>query len=153
MPGILGDGRIAFKDQELILRFFAMFFYGDQYSRPMKVFLNRYMATNRNLRKQTKKDLTELFQTTINGIHSAIGSRAFRLKNAINAAVFDSVMVGLAQRVQDGGSLTDGKAIAKQYRTLLNRKTFLEAVERATADEESVRRRLKAARDVFTKVK
>jgi hypothetical protein len=36
------------KDQELILRFFALFYDGDSYHEPMKEFLNEFMGRNRN---------------------------------------------------------------------------------------------------------
>jgi len=150
---IYGRRSERFKDQELILRFFAMAHYGDQYARPMKVFLNRYMATNRELKAQSGSSLTSLFEVTISAVQDAVGNRAFRLKNAINAAVFDAVMVGLAKRVQAGHELKNSKLIRQRYNALLKQKTFLESVERATADEESVRRRIAAATRAFKQVK
>jgi len=46
------------KDLELILRFFAFLYYENQYRAPMKDFLNRYVATNRNLQRQSEQVLT-----------------------------------------------------------------------------------------------
>src|SRR5207245_1740711 len=37
------------KDMEMILRFFSFYYHLQNYRRPMKDFLNRYMASNRNL--------------------------------------------------------------------------------------------------------
>jgi len=46
------------KDLELILRFFAFLYYENQYRAPMKDFLNRYVATNRNLQRQSEQVLS-----------------------------------------------------------------------------------------------
>ena len=46
------------KDLELILRFFAFLYYENQYRAPMKDFLNRYVATKRNLQRQSEQVLT-----------------------------------------------------------------------------------------------
>jgi hypothetical protein len=59
----------------------------------MKDFLNRYMAVNRNLQKQTEAQLRSVFELTVSTIFRAIGIQAFRPKAAVNAAVLDSVMV------------------------------------------------------------
>ena len=45
------------KDIELILRFFGLYFHAGSYRAPMKAFLNRYMAANRNLQKQSEAEL------------------------------------------------------------------------------------------------
>ena len=53
-----GDWRLIFgkvssrmRDQELILRFFALLFGASNYSKPMKEFLNRFMARHRGLNR------------------------------------------------------------------------------------------------------
>ena len=92
------------KDLELILRFFAFFYYGERYESPMKSFLNRYMATNRNLGKQSEDVLRNIFTTTVKVILNGLGTKAFRPKRAINAAVVDSLMTGIAKRIDFKGS-------------------------------------------------
>jgi len=140
------------KDQEMILRFFAMLYYGDQYERPMKVFLNRYMATNRHLERQSKADLTAAFADTIGTIRAAKGDRVFRIAAAINAAIFDSTMTGLAKRLANQGPIQDKKALATAYDALLSDAQYRSAVERATADEDSVKTRLEKAEAAFADV-
>ena len=44
---VYGPPSKRLKDQELILRFFALYFFLDTYERPIKEFLNRYMAQMR----------------------------------------------------------------------------------------------------------
>lgn len=139
------------KDIELILRFFSLHFYAAKYERPMKDYLNRNMASNRSLAKHDASELTSLFETTVASIHDLLGLRAFRLKNAINAAVLDSVMVGVAARLVKG-PINDTAEFVQAYTRLLSSGDYLAATGRATADEESVKTRLRLAKDAFSQV-
>jgi Protein of unknown function DUF262 len=149
---IYGKRSERLKDQELILRFFALLFYASKYERPMKGFLNKYMATNRECKRQSAKTLKAAFEDSITLVHEALGSRAFRIVAALNAAVMDSVMTGLSHRLSNG-PVKSHKAVRTAYQGLLADEDYLGAVQRATADEESVRARLSLARDAFAKVK
>lgn len=139
------------KDLELILRFFSLYFYAGKYERPMKDFLNRNMASNRSLGKHDAAELTTLFETTVATIHDALGPRAFRLKSAINAAVLDSVMVGIAARLSEG-PIVSAELLNSRYGELLSDNDYLAATGRATADEESVKTRLRLAKEAFARV-
>lgn len=140
------------KDVELVLRFFAFLFYADDYARPMKGFLNRYMAANRHLERQSKQDLTQIFIQTVETIRDAIGVRAFRPQGTVNAAVADAVMVGVALRIQKGGAVTSKRSLSTAYTKLIELPKFKDAIARATADEESVKKRLALATKAFAKV-
>ncbi len=148
---LYGTKSARLKDLELILRFLALYFYASSYRRPMKDFLNRYMATNRLLEKQDEVGLTKIFEATVVAIHDHIGTRAFRLKNAVNAALVDSVMVGVAARLQKG-PVEDTGQFSDAYKSLLADEKYLEAISRATADEENVKTRLTLAKEAFSKV-
>lgn len=139
------------KDIELILRFFSLYFYASKYERPMKDFLNRNMASNRTLAKHDAAELTGLFEATVNVIHDVLGLRAFRLKNAINAAALDSVMVGVAARIAKG-PIEHPDTLQEAYTDLLATNEYLGAIGRATADEESVKTRLRLAKEKFLNV-
>lgn len=136
------------KDIELILRFFALFYHSTNYRRPMKDFLNRYMAQNRLLTRQPADTLKELFEKTVTTILRSIGARAFRPKSAVNAAVLDSIMVGVATAVESG-NLTSDANIKSAYAQLLLDQDYIDSTTRATADEESIRTRLRLARSAF----
>ncbi|HOE40445.1 MAG TPA: DUF262 domain-containing protein [Rhodoferax sp.] len=148
---LFGKKSARLKDLELILRFFAMHHYAPSYRRPMKDFLNRYMAANRALAKQSAEQLSALFDSTIGIVRSRIGPRAFRLDRAINAAVVDSVMVGVASRLA-AGPVTQPEAFAIAYASLLADGGFRLAAERSTADEENVKTRLSKAKEAFAAV-
>jgi Protein of unknown function DUF262 len=148
---LYGKKSARLKDLELILRFFALHFYGHAYRRPMKDFLNRYMAQNKNLQSQDENTLTRVFVSTVDVLYQHIGRRAFRISNAVNAAVLDAVMVGVAARLASG-PITDSDSFVKAYESLIKLQSFLNATSRSTADEDSVRTRMKDAKEAFQKV-
>lgn len=148
---LYGKKSARLKDLELILRFFALHFYSASYRRPMKDFLNRYMASNRALVKQSDAELTELFQSTVSAIRTHLGQRAFRLKSAVNAAVLDAIMIGVAARLTRGPILQPA-LLADAYKALLADSDFLDASVKATADEENVKVRLSKSRIAFSAV-
>lgn len=148
---IYGPINKLMRDQELILRFLALFFDADNYSRPMKGFLNNFMGRNRGLNKIGREQMISAFSPAINVIHESIGNRAFRLARALNAAVFDAVMVGVARRLSSG-PIGDTKKLKQSYLGLLNDARFGLVAGKATADEESVAKRLRLATDAFAAV-
>jgi hypothetical protein len=147
---LYGRKSVRLKDLELILRFLALHYHAASYRRPMKDFLNRFMAANRTLERHSEKEIRALFDETVAAVHNDIGARAFRIKSAVNAAVVDSVMVGVAARIGSGIPPKAG-ALNSAYTRLLNDKWFVEAVSRATADEENVKTRLQLAKSAFAK--
>jgi len=99
---IYGYSSKTLKDEELILRFLALFHFSSEYTKPMKEFLNDSME-KLILRGQDKVgELKKLFVETVDYIQASLGDKAFRIERAINAAVYDSIMVGTAKRLQAG---------------------------------------------------
>ena len=140
------------KDIELILRFFAMLESSRRYKRPMKGFLNAYMAKRRHLGAKRRDSLTAVFTKTTEAILRGIGSQAFKLKTAVNAALADAVMVGVARRVL-AGEIANPDDFKKTYDDLLSDPSFQGSIGRATADEESVKTRLGLATERFEAVR
>ncbi len=99
---IYGPRSPQLRDQELIVRFLAFYFYEQDYQAPMRAFLNRYMGRNSNLDHQSADEIRGVFAPAIEVAQLAFGTRAFKPQRALNAAVFDSVMVGLARRLSRG---------------------------------------------------
>jgi hypothetical protein len=141
------------KDMELILRFFALYYYADKYTSPMKDFLNRYIATNRYLARQSEQELLTVFEQTVSTIHELIGRRAFRPKRAVNAAVVDSLMSGIATRISNKGPIKNGPDLVERYKALMKNPDYLAAVETGTSQEANVEMRLRLARDAFKGVR
>jgi hypothetical protein len=136
------------KDQELILRFFALLFEGDKYKKPMNRFLNKYMYRNRELIAHPKEKLARVFDETIELARRALGPNAFKRKRIVNVAVFDAVMVGLARRLAKG-PVSDPGDVKRRYDELLSSPEFVAASETATSDEESITRRVALAVGAF----
>lgn len=92
---VFGKVNPRLKDQELILRFFAMWENLDKYERPMGEFLNKYAAANRQANTTKLDQLGSLFCNVIDAFAASLHGRAFRLTTSLNVAVYDSCMVGL----------------------------------------------------------
>lgn len=141
------DGRM--RDQELVLRFLAFYYEADSYKSPLVNFLNAFMGRYKKLEKLRADEMKKVFSDAIHVIHQAIGDSAFRPVRALNAAVFDSVMVGLARRLKNG-TLTDLDRFKTKYEELLRNQGFLDACGRGTAGEERVKTRIGLATAAFS---
>lgn len=139
------------KDEELIVRFMAMYRDGHRYSRPMNGFLNRFSAAMNKVGSDELDRLSDVFRSTIDKVNTSIGVRAFRIIRALNAAAFDAVMVGLAKRLDAGPAPSNGD-VSAAYDKLVANDEFRQACERATADEENVRTRLALATAAFVDI-
>ena len=139
------------RDQELILRFLALFYSSESYRQPMKGFLNSFMSKHRHLTPEQSQEMADIFLNTIETISEALGRRAFKLSRVLNAALFDSIMVGVARRLQRG-PIKSGEAIRERYVALINNQDFLAVAERATANEENLAARLQKATAAFSDI-
>ncbi len=95
------------KDQELILRFFALLYQSRDdslaYGRPMKEFLSRFLDWNRDLSRIDGPELKRVFRDTAAAVRDGIGERAFKLAGTqVTAALLDAVMYGVARRLSIG---------------------------------------------------
>ena len=145
---LFGKPSIRMRDQELILRFLALYFFPDKYEKPMKDFLNNFMGKNRHLSLVEAGQMTTVFTATTTVIHKALGSEAFRPKQLLNAAVLDAVMVAVAQRLQSG-PIQDLVGLRNRYEALTSSASFIAATESQTSNEEAVETRLALASEAF----
>jgi hypothetical protein len=148
---IYGRPSDRLKDQELILRFLALYFAAKKYRRPMEEFLNAFMAEHQKGPKDVLDKCMKVFQEAVELAQTALGGKAFRPSRAINAAVFDSTMVGLARRLEKG-PVQDRAALRTAHKALSETVRYQETTERATADEANVAERLKLATEAFAGV-
>jgi hypothetical protein len=139
------------KDQELILRFLAFYFEGEDYRRPLKGFLNRFLDDHQHLEGIDPERVKHVFAQTCSLIARAVGPRAFRVTAQVNAALVDSVMYGVARRL-DRGPIENTEELGKAYERLVSDPEFVAAIGRATADEDRVRLRLTKAAEAFDAV-
>jgi hypothetical protein len=143
------SGRL--KDQELILRFFALYLSGSEYSRPLKGFLNDFLKDHRQATDLDLDALAAHFAATTATVNRGLGRPAFRTRTAVNAALVDAVMVGIARRLERG-PIEEFEQLKAAFRGLVDNDDFDWAIARATADEERVERRLSMATRAFSDV-
>lgn len=128
------------KDQEMVLRFLALANNRHAYSKPMKIFLNKYMNKNRSLNKESEKQLSAQFVHTINRAHDALGNRAFRPQRNMNIAVFDAIMIGILESTN-----ATPIEIKTAYHNLIQKEEFMNLCGKATSDETNVANRINMA--------
>lgn len=128
------------KDQELIVRFFAMYEKSDQYKRTLKDFLNDFCSEYNYAAIDKLNHLQDVFSQAIKLCYEAKGKDIFRPARALNAAVFESVLLGVAKRMQSGVALTKEELSAK-YDQLMIDQAYLRSCESSTATEEAVTNR------------
>jgi hypothetical protein len=138
------------KDQELVLRALAMMHGRKKYVAPMRDFLNTFAANEDNeIDTKTIQCLSKCFQISMAAINKSIGQSAFRPSGTLNAAVFEAVMVGIAERVRANSAELDPQKVRDAYANLLADQGFKNATERATARENPVATRQRLAIEAF----
>jgi len=113
-----------------------------------KEFLNKFMGKNRHLAIHGEAELKGIFEKTISVISESIGNRAFRPEKAINAAVFDAIMVVVSRKISIKPEI-DLDAFKEKYFELLKDTDFLDAFTGATADKQKVENRINIAEEYF----
>ncbi len=140
------------KDQELVLRALAMLRNRTHYESPMRDFLNDFAGNEDTpISPESLSELERLFRDAIALIHMAKGKSAFRPIRALNAAVFEAVMVGIGERLRTEPK-PDSVLVGTAYDKLLQDREFLRACSSATATEESVKTRQRLAIEIFAKI-
>ena len=148
---IFGQENLRLKDQEFVLRFLALYFHGDQYKKPIAEFLTVFAKKYQQATPSFLMEAEQIFTQTIKVIHQSLGGKAFRPDRALNAALFDAVMVGLAHRISKRPA-TDFKAIKYAYDGLLLNKDFVALISQSTSDDSNVKRRIQIATSAFAGV-
>ena len=149
---LFGQESPRFKDHELILRFLAFYSRQSEYRRPMKGFLNDFLADYQNVNSDQRAKWSEVFRTTCDATVQGLGRMAFRPIRSVNTAVADSVMVGIARRL-DRSSISQVDSLEPLLETLLGDPDYRQAVGQRTADEESVHTRMAKASEIFAEAK
>lgn len=152
---IYGNENPRQKDRELILRFWAMYVGSDRYSAPMLGFLNEFAEENRDPSIEFLFEGRSAFASTVRAFNHALGRNAFRTEGTrqLNAAVFDSMAVGLARRIaRQKGDVPVATEVAKIHDTLLRDEDYRESVAGGTAQSTSVEVRMRKAVEAFGNV-
>lgn len=129
------------RDVELLVRFSALHEGSDQYSKPMKKFLNDFMEKHQT--DISDEPYRSNFVGTVERVVEALGPRPFHVRRGINAAVFDSVMIAFAR------SRTMPTDIESRWATLLKNPSYDDATRSSTTDVDTVKRRIEIATHVL----
>jgi hypothetical protein len=136
------------RDQELVLRIVALLVSPGNYKRPLKKYLNDFMAAHRSLDDLDVEEIEKRFKRAALLIAQGPGEGTLRPGgSAVNAALTEAVFVGLMRRL-DADDIDPSVAAAGMER-LLKEPDLNVVIGRATADEESVRKRLALATKAF----
>lgn len=148
---IFGKANRRMKEQELVLRFYTLFYDYMDYKKILKSYMNRFMSINRNFETHSEQELRSLFTISIKKIHEALGDNAFRTGNRMNAAIYDSVMIGVAKRLQDNPN-PNVIQLAERYNWLLNQEDYKAFIESGTSSESSVKGRINKSIEAFSNI-
>jgi len=125
------------RDEEMVLRFLALYSDIRGYKPPLAQYLNEYMRKNRA--KTPDLATLNVFDDTMKAISEVLGGTAFSMlrdakaSSNINRALFDAVSVSFA--FADRGAIRrKAKAVEKAHAALLTDSSFQPLVGRATAD-------------------
>ena len=140
------------RDQELILRFLAFFFEEERYKAPLSEFLTQFLGKNRNPQDDFLTKSSSIFTRTMDAFIYGLGRDIFRPERALNAAVFDSMSVALARRIESPMACPKAEEIKLAYQELFRDTRYMETVSRSTADEQAVKTRMKKAAERFASI-
>lgn len=143
---IYGKTNDRMKDQELILRFFAMLEEHENYKQPMTEFISLFCKRHREDGKEKIEGFSNLFKRCCDQFSQL--SKPFRIGTALNAAFFEAAMVGLAYSIRNGNEPMLDK-LQSSYDSLKSNKVFLSAISQSTANQASLKSRIELAIKAF----
>lgn len=141
------------RDQELMLRFFALYYSVENYTEPMTTFLNAFMKQYQHITPEQIASFTQIFNVTIILAADCLGENAFRPNKAIDAALLEATLVGLARRLQ-AGPVTDKAELSIRFDSLKRDNAFMEIASAPSDGQgDNVRKRVELAIQAFADVK
>jgi len=141
---LFGKKNNRLKDQEMILRFFSMYKSLESYTKPLKEFLNKYNCKHKNPNAEELDELAVVFKKTTDIILEKFGKTAFKPERVFNAAAFEVLMVGIANRLD---VKVDFDNLASDIGDLYKDQIFIDSITRATSDDKVVELRHKLFND------
>ena len=142
------------RDVEAVLRFFALYYASEQYKNPMKSFLNNFMEGRKDIDSESAQQYASLFSRTVEFIISCLGEHAFcgivdaNKRKTPKAAIIDSVMFGVAKRLEAGPCTAFDEAKIR-FNMLLSDQKYQDAVDTRTSQEVHVKTRLELSQAAF----
>jgi len=124
------------RDIELILRVFALHDDSDNYEKPMKRFLNKYIEDNKDADDAWLKEKQDKFIAACKKAQMC-AERPFHLKGKLNYALLDSIIVALMDSTR-----SDAAFFSTAYCELVADEDYLKATTINTSDKEELKTRI-----------
>lgn len=141
------NGRL--RDHELITRILALYGNANEYSRPLKGFLNDFVDARRHDSAAEYSEVQRMFETAAGLLEKSVGRAAFRRGSSqVNAARAESIMVGLMWKIAEDETFNSADLLVA-YQLLDADEEFARSTSRSTADEGMVATRLMAVKRAF----
>lgn len=134
---------VHMRDEELILRFLALSETLNDYKKPMKDFLSRFMKKHQDAEKSVIDKYRTSFLSVVHAVREQLGKKPFHIHTGMNASVYDAVFVALAH------SAPLPSNIKARYELLKQNKTFMDCTISGTAEDTIVSRRIAKAKEVL----
>lgn len=133
-------------EQELILRFLALYFDLESYSGNRVDFLNHFMLRNMNLDVISGEKIQAVFLDTIDFINDCLGSKAFYHKKSFNRVLYESLMVLISRQLSVG---LDCQKLKRFYESLISDDHFWSLSQHSTTSRRNVISRLEYVEELY----
>lgn len=135
------------RDVELVLRVLALSDSWKEYDKPMKGFLNTYMAKIKKMeaseRAATLAQMEDTFHRTCKLIADKLPEKPFHLRGRINYAAMDSIFNAVA-------CIGDNGRLEENYQKLIKDNEFIETATINTSDGKTLYIRFQRALDILS---
>ena len=135
-----------YRDVEMLLRVLALSENWRTYSKPMKKFITDYMAVLDKSDPEHLKQIEQRFSATCSLIKANLGEKPFHLRQRLNPAALDAVV--MVCFVEQADSLKPNLKSAHQE--LIRNHRYIEAVTHSTSDVSVIKERFELARSALT---
>jgi hypothetical protein len=148
------------KAEELVLRFWALNENFSGYRKPLSTFINDFAEHNRALTPDRKDYFKTTYREALNAVVDLLGPLSFRIfdralhvESTFNSALYDALMIGVAQlqHKRTLGNLSVKDAQQALAGLIEGDEQFRKAISIATSDEVQVRYRVRAIAKLFGK--
>lgn len=135
------------RDVELVLRCLSLHDSWQDYDKPMKGYLNKFMAKVKKMDDEERKNmlhkLKNLFVNTCAVIANKLPEKPFHIRGRINYAAMDSIFNAVA-------GLGDNGKLSQNYAALVKDQEFVESATINTSDGKTLNIRFQRALDILS---
>jgi hypothetical protein len=146
----LAEADLHMKDIEIVLRGFALLFYGDEYKPSMTRFLNEASKKFQGFSEDNVQYLERLFHSFLKAC-SELPAKPFNGKSGVfSISIFDAVFAAVCKPVLGQQALVAKKVDSSKLQALKGDLEFIEATQFRTAGSSNVKKRLEKATQILS---